>query len=203
MASPNHAMKEQLAAAWQIERPDTAACVAYGSHLEDSGTIEALVRHSGLTIQCVDCLDLWVDEGILKDGEDRVIQRMFALYPKEWMAVDEGGDALAYAVEQGNLQLFNGPHSILLQSKGLIAAVWGMYELGLLFDNEEREAISRYILPTYNKPVFSGSFVSKSVFGREGGSVRLFDDSGTLEIEDEEGYDSSQLFPSVYQKELN
>ncbi|MEK4197480.1 glutathionylspermidine synthase family protein [Paenibacillus sp. FSL R7-0163] len=200
VASPNHAMKEQLAAAWQIERPDTAACVAYGSHLEDSGTIEALVRHSGLTIQCVDCLDLWVDEGILKDGEDRVIQRMFALYPKEWMAVDEGGDALAYAVEQGNLQLFNGPHSILLQSKGLIAAVWGMYELGLLFDNEEREAISRYILPTYNKPVFSGSFVSKSVFGREGGSVRLFDDSGTLEIEDEEGYDSSQLFPSVYQK---
>lgn len=200
IASPNHVMKERLAAAWQEERPDTAACVAYGSHLEDSGTIEALVKHSGLNIQCVDCLDLWVDNGILKDGEDRVIERMFALYPKEWMAVDEGGEALAYAVEMGNLQLFNGPHSILLQSKGLIAAVWGMYELGLLFDQEEREAIARYILPTYNKPVFSGNFVSKSVFGREGGSVRLFDDSGTLELEDEDGYDSSQLFPSVYQK---
>lgn len=200
IASPNHAMKELLAAAWQEERPDTASCVAYGSHLEDSGTIDALVKHSGLAIQCVDCLDLWVDNGILKDGEDRMIERMFALYPKEWMEVDEGGDALAYAVEKGNLQLFNGPHSILLQSKGLIAAVWGMYELGLLFDNEEREAIARYILPTYNKPVFSGNFVSKSVFGREGGSVRLFDDSGTLEIEDEDGYDSSQLFPTVYQK---
>lgn len=199
--SPNQGMKEQVAAAWQVERPDTAACVAYGSHLEDSGTIEALVKHSGLDIRCVDCLDLWVDNGILKDGEDRVIERMFALYPKEWMAVDEGGDALAYAVEQGNLQLFNGPHSILLQSKGLVAAVWGMYELGLLFDKEERETISRYILPTYNKPVFSGNFVSKSVFGREGGSVRMFDDSGALELEDEDGYDSSQLFPTVYQKE--
>lgn len=198
--SPNQGMKEQVAAAWQVERPDTAACVAYGSHLEDSGTIEALVKHSGLDIQCVDCLDLWVDNGILKDGEDRVIERMFALYPKEWMAVDEGGDALAYAVEQGNLQLFNGPHSILLQSKGLVAAVWGMYELGLLFDKDERETISRYILPTYNKPVFSGNFVSKSVFGREGGSVRMFDDSGALELEDEDGYDSSQLFPTVYQK---
>lgn len=200
IASPNHAMKDLLAAAWQEERPDTAACVAYGSHLEDSGTIEALVQHSELPIKCVDCLDLWVDNGVLKDGEDRVIERMFALYPKEWMAVDEGGDALAYAVEKGNLQLFNGPHSILLQSKGLIAAVWGMYELGLLFDKEERETIARYILPTYNKPVFSGNFVSKSVFGREGGSVRLFDDSGTLELEDEDGYDSSQLFPTVYQK---
>jgi glutathionylspermidine synthase len=200
IASANGAMKELLAAAWGTERPDTAACVAYGSHQEDSGTIEALVKHSGLDIKCVDCLDLWIDEGTVRDGEDRVIRRMFALYPKEWMAVDEGGDALAYAVESGQLELFNGPHSILLQSKGLIAAVWGMYELGLLFSEEEREAVSRYILPTYNKPVFSGSFVSKSVFGREGGSVRLFDDNGTLELQDEEGFDSSTLFPTVYQK---
>lgn len=193
-------MKGLLASAWGTERPDTAACVAYGSHQEDSGTIEALVKHSGLDIKCVDCLDLWIDEGTVRDGEDRVIQRMFALYPKEWMAVDEGGDALAYAVESGQLELFNGPHSILLQSKGLIAAAWGMYELGLLFSEEEREAVSRYILPTYNKPVFSGSFVSKSVFGREGGSVRLFDDNGTLELQDEEGFDSSTIFPTVYQK---
>ncbi|UQZ34035.1 glutathionylspermidine synthase [Paenibacillus sp. PK3_47] len=200
ITSPNTAMKGLLAAAWAVEQPDTAACVAYGSHEEDSGTIEALVQHSGLDVQCVDCLDLWIDEGSVRVGEDRVIQRMFALYPKEWMAVDEGGEALAYAIETGQLQLFNGPHSILLQSKGLIAAVWGMYELGLLFDAEERELISRYVLPTYNKPVFSGNFVSKTVFGREGGSVRLFDDSGTLELKDEDGFDSSELFPTVYQK---
>lgn len=198
--SPNTEMEELLAAAWNEERPDTAACVAYGSHQEDSGTIDALVRHSGLDIRCVDCLDLWIDEGTVKDSEDRIIKRMFALYPKEWMAVDEGGDALAYAIESGQLQLFNGPHSILLQSKGLIATVWGMYELGLLFDEEEREAISSYILPTYNKPVFSGSFVSKSVFGREGGSVRIFNDSGDLELQDEDGFDSSVFFPTVYQK---
>ncbi|KGE20207.1 glutathionylspermidine synthase family protein [Paenibacillus wynnii] len=200
ISSPNDQMKEHLAAAWAVEQPDTAACVAYGSHQEDSGTIDALVRHSGLNIRCVDCLDLWVDEGIVKDSEDHVIERMFALYPKEWMAVDEGGDALAYAVETGRLQLFNTPHSILLQSKGLLAVVWGMYELGLLFDEKEREAIASYILPTYNKPIFSGSFVSKSMFGREGGSVRLFDSNGALEIQDEDGYDSSVLFPSVYQK---
>ncbi|AIQ55353.1 glutathionylspermidine synthase family protein [Paenibacillus sp. FSL R7-0331] len=200
IGSPNGAMKELLAAAWGTERPDTAACVAYGSHQEDSGTIEALVRHSGLDVTCIDCLDLWLDQGRVYDGQNRRIERMFALYPKEWMAVDEAGDALAYAIETGSLRLFNGPHSILLQSKGLVAAVWGMYELGLLYNEEEREAISRYILPTYNKPVFSGSFVSKSVFGREGGSVRLFDDSGELELEDEEGFDSSTLFPTVYQK---
>ncbi|AWB46551.1 glutathionylspermidine synthase [Paenibacillus sp. CAA11] len=200
LSSPNIGMPELVAAAWAEERPDTAACVAYGTHLEDSGTIEALVRHSGQNILCEDCLELWVDEGILKNGGGRVIERMFALYPKEWMAVDDAGEALAYAIETDRLKLFNSPHSILLQSKGLLAAVWGLYELGLLFDEEERKAISSYILPTYNKPVFSGSFVSKSMFGREGGSVRMFDAEGKLELADEEGFDASVLFPSVYQK---
>ncbi|CAM4514988.1 glutathionylspermidine synthase [Paenibacillus macerans] len=199
-ASPNIRMKELVKEAWALERPDTAACVWYGRHLEDSGTIEALGRHSGLELFYEDCLELWVDEGVLKNKDGRVIERMFALYPKEWMAVDDGGEALSYAIETGRLTLFNSPHSILLQSKGLLAAAWGLYELGLLFDAEEREAIARYVLPTYNKPVFSGSFVSKSMFGREGGSVRMFDAEGRLELEDREGFDSSVLFPSVYQK---
>jgi glutathionylspermidine synthase len=202
ITSQNVHMKELTAAAWAVEKPDTAACVDYGSHKEDSGTIEALVRHSGLDVQCVDCLDLSVDEGILKDGNDRIIHRMFALYPKEWMALDDGGEALAYAVEAGHLQLFNPPHSILLQSKGLLAAVWGLYELGLLFNEDEREAIANYMLPTYNKPVFTGDFVSKSMFGREGGSVRLYDEEGKLEIEDQDGFDTSVMFPSVYQKRV-
>ncbi|KZS47918.1 glutathionylspermidine synthase family protein [Paenibacillus glucanolyticus] len=198
--SPNEGMQELVAAAWGVERPDTAACIAYGEHKEDSGTIEALVRHSGLDIQLVDCLDLWVDEGMLKDGAGREIHRMFALYPKEWMSVDDGGDALAYAIETGRLQLFNSPHSILLQSKGLLAAMWGMYELGLLYEENEREAILKYMLPTYNKPVFSGHFVSKSMFGREGGSVKLYDQAGQLEVEDQDGYDTSVMFPTVYQR---
>lgn len=198
--SPNERMQELVAAAWGVERPDTAACIAYGEHKEDSGTIEALARHSGLDIRLVDCLDLWVDEGMLKDGTGQEIHRMFALYPKEWMSVDDGGDALAYAIETGRLQLFNSPHSILLQSKGLLAAMWGLYELGLLFEEKEREAIIKYMLPTYNKPVFSGDFVSKSMFGREGGSVKLYDQAGHLEVEDQDGYDTSVMFPTVYQR---
>lgn len=201
--SPNRQMKGLVAEAWGVEQPDTAACIAYGEHLEDSGTIDALVKHSGLDMTCVDCLDLTIDEGIVKDGSGREIKRMFALYPKEWMAVDDGGDALAYAIETGKLTLFNPPHSILLQSKGLMAAVWGLFELGLLYNEDEREAIAKYILPTYNKPVFSGSYVSKSMFGREGGSVRMFDSSGELEIKDEDGFDTSELFPTVYQMRAN
>lgn len=198
--SPNRAMKGLVAEAWAVEQPDTAVCVAYGEHLEDSGTIEALVRHSGLDVKCRDCLELYVDDGVLKDSEGRSIQSMFALYPKEWMAVDDGGDALAYAIETGKLTIWNGPHSILLQSKGLMAVVWGLYELGQLYSESDREMIAKYMLPTYNKAVFEGSFVSKSMFGREGGSVRLFDASGSLELEDQAGFDTSTIFPTVYQK---
>ncbi|MCQ4087952.1 glutathionylspermidine synthase family protein [Saccharibacillus sp. JS10] len=196
----NQQMAEQVRAAWDFEKPDTAACIAYGEHAEDSGTIEALVKHSGRQMRLVDCLELTIDDGLVKDAEGQVIERMFALYPKEWMSVDDGGEALAYAVESGQLKLFNHPHAILLQSKGMMAVVWGLHELGMLYSDEEREAISRYMLPTYNKPLFSGDYVSKSMFGREGGSVRMYGQAGELELQDEEGYDTSGLFPVVYQK---
>ena len=45
--SPNRAMKELIRSAWEIEAPDFAACIAYGKHVEDTGTIDALVAHSG------------------------------------------------------------------------------------------------------------------------------------------------------------
>ncbi|WP_314587253.1 glutathionylspermidine synthase family protein [Paenibacillus terrigena] len=198
--SPNEQMAKRIQEAWAVERPDTAACVAYGQHAEDSGTINMLVQHSGLDITCVDCLDLWIDEGIVRDASGRQIERMFALYPKEWMAVDDGGDALAYSMEMGYLQLFNPPHAILLQSKGLQALIWGLHELNLMYTPNEKAVIERYMLPTYNKAVFDGSFVSKSMFGREGGSVKIFDGSGQLEVQDEAGFDTSRLFPLIYQK---
>jgi len=196
----NGGMAGLVAEAWAAERPEAAACVAYGSHAEDSGTIEMLVRHSGRSMRCLDCLELSIEDGVLLDGGLNPVRRAFLLYPKEWMAVDEGGEALAYAASSGQLALFNPPHAVLLQSKGLQALIWGLYELGLEFGEREREAIGAYMLPTYNKAVFDGSFVSKSMFGREGGSVRLYGTDGKLEVKDEIGFDTSRFFPRVFQK---
>ncbi|AQT85582.1 glutathionylspermidine synthase [Paenibacillus larvae subsp. pulvifaciens] len=199
--TPNTSMASQVARAWAKEDPEAAACVAYGSHDEDSGTIEALVRHSGRRMRCIDCLDLWVDEGILKGSDHQPIRRLFALYPKEWMGVDDGGEALAYAVETGELQLFNSLHAVILQSKGLQAVIWGLHELNAdLFTEKEHMYIKRYMLPTYNRPLFTGNYVSKSMFGREGGSVRMFDAEGNMDLQDEEGYDTSTLFGDIYQE---
>ncbi|WP_405080175.1 glutathionylspermidine synthase family protein [Paenibacillus chitinolyticus] len=198
--SPNTAMPDLLRHAWSEEMPEAAACIDYGKHLEDSGTVDMLIRHSGLDVRPVDCLDLWVDEGILKDGQNREIRSMFALYPKEWMGVDDGGEALAYSIENGHLRLFNPLHAIILQSKGLQAVIWGLHEMmAPLFTPEEHRIIERYMLPTYNQPVLESSYVSKSMFGREGGSVRMYGASGEIDIQDEDGFDTSTLFTNVYQ----
>jgi glutathionylspermidine synthase len=199
--SPNTDMKNLIRAAWDIEAPDFAACIAYGQHAEDTGTIDALVAHSGRNMTCVDCLDLWIDEGVVKVGEQQIISSMFALYPKEWMGVDDGGEAFSYAIEEQFIQLFNPLHAVILQSKGLQAIVWGLHtETTALFTSEEHKAIAAYMLPTFFSPELTGEYVSKSMFGREGGSVELYDATGELEIKDEVGFDTSVFFERVYQQ---
>jgi glutathionylspermidine synthase len=199
--SPNTDMKNLIRAAWDIEAPDFAACIAYGQHAEDTGTIDALVAHSGRNMTCVDCLDLWIDEGVVKVGEQQIISSMFALYPKEWMGVDDGGEAFSYAIEEQFIQLFNPLHAVILQSKGLQAIVWGLHtETTALFTSEDHKAIAAYMLPTFFSPELTGEYVSKSMFGREGGSVELYDATGELEIKDEVGFDTSVFFERVYQQ---
>jgi glutathionylspermidine synthase len=201
LLSPNVLMPELIRRAWNEESPQYAACMAYGEHAEDTGTIDALVRHSGRSMTCIDCLELWVDEGIVKDANNNRINSMFALYPKEWMGIDEGGEALAYAVEEGHLKLFNSLHAIILQSKGLQAVIWGMHELQTGFFTEiEHQMIEAYMLPTYNMPVLEGDYVSKSMFGREGGSVQIYNQEGELEEKDTAGFDASVYFNRVYQQ---
>lgn len=200
--SPNTAMPRMVREAWAAAGPPAyAACTAYGRHQEDSGTIDMLVRHSGFKVRCIDTLELWVDEGVLRDGEGNAIPSIFALYPKEWMGVDDGGEALAYSIETGRLRILNPPHAVILQSKGLQAVIWGLHELHApLFTAEEHDAIEAYMLPTYNNPVFQGGYVVKSMFGREGGSVQMYGDSGQMDVKDEDGFDTSVFFRDVYQQ---
>lgn len=117
------------------------------------------------------------------------------------MGIDDGGEALAYSIETDRIKILNSPHAIILQSKGLQAVIWAIHELGSeMYTQEEHAVIKHYMLPTYNKAIFDGSYVSKSMFGREGGSVRLFDGQGNMEVEDKDGFDTSCFFSRVFQK---
>lgn len=199
--TPNEGMPEAIRRAWREEPPAYAACIAYGEHEEDSGTVDMLVKHSGCEARCVNTLDLWVEEGVLRDKDGNAIDSMFALYPKEWMGVDDGGEALAYSIETGRLRILNSLHAIILQSKGLQAVIWGLHELKApLFTEEEHDAIEAYMLPTYNSLVFEGDYVVKPMFGREGGSVRMYGAGGIMDVKDEDGFDTSVFFQEIYQE---
>jgi glutathionylspermidine synthase len=56
------------------------------------------------------------------------------------------------------------------------------------------------MLPTYNMPILEGDYVSKSMFGREGGSVQLYDQQGELDEQDMAGFDTSVFFRRVFQQ---
>ena len=65
-----------------------------------------------------------------------------------------------------------------MQSKAVLALIWTLRDDSGIFSFEERESIRRYFLPTYLKsgvPFENKAYVAKPIYGREGGSVEIFD----------------------------
>jgi len=83
----------------------------------------------------------------------------------------------------------NPPSAFLLQSKAIMALIWGLHEEEHSFYTpEEHNAIHKYFLPTYLDPdVFlqqGQSFVKKPSFSREGDTVEIFSNTGKKIAED-------------------
>jgi glutathionylspermidine synthase len=64
----------------------------------------------------------------------------------------ETGRRILQLVSRGRLCMVNPLRAGLLESKGIQALVWGMFERKLFFDREERSIIKRHFLPTYFAP---------------------------------------------------
>ncbi|MDV2685230.1 glutathionylspermidine synthase family protein [Alkalihalophilus lindianensis] len=105
-------------------------------------------------------------------------------YPLEALINDQTGDgypigeAFLHLVKNKKVAMLNPPSAFLMQTKALLALIWGMHEQKHPFYTaEEHQDISSYFLPTYldEEPlVESGEkYVSKPVFGREGDTVEV------------------------------
>lgn len=77
-----------------------------------------------------------------------------------------------------------------------------MQEAGEFFHADERAVIERHMLPTYFENRFMGKtdYVTKPIFGREGGGVVLFDAQGAIVEKDQEELYWEQ--PMIYQKRV-
>lgn len=133
----------------------------------------------------------------LYDGNGEKIDVLYRqTYPIEHLVLDEDpvtnekvGTLLMKLVEEKELAIINPPSAFLLQSKAVMAVIWGLHENGHSFyTEEEHHWIHTYFLPTYLDEDFfleqGIAYVKKPAFGREGDTVEIYNGSGEKVDED-------------------
>jgi glutathionylspermidine synthase len=185
-------------------------------HEEDAGTTKYLMSQSGLPSQFVPLADLRLYEDTLAAlktaGEEWELHRidvLYRLHALEKLAEecdDEGFPTGAHVLDliaRRRLAVINPPQGFIAQTKALQALIWNLHEAGEFFTDDEQAAIARYMLPTYMENRFLGQsgYVTKPIFGREGGGVVLCDASGVAEEQDREEFYWEQ--PMIYQQRVD
>lgn len=188
---------------------------AHDENIEDKQTVLYLKDLSGFPSQFVPLEELVIKKGIgLFDQKGKRIDVLYRqTFPIELLIQDVDkmtnehiGLQLTELVVQNKLAIINPPSAFLLQSKAILAVIWGLHEeRSPYFSSEEHEWIERYFLPTYLEPdTFlknKDKYVQKPVFGREGDTVRIFDGNGS--IIDQDKHKSYDNYVSVYQKHVS
>ncbi|WP_439876433.1 glutathionylspermidine synthase family protein [Bacillus mycoides] len=202
---PNH-IEEHVVQAWEqikhdykISPDETIYFTSYDWHDEDHQTVQFL-RSYCLQQQTdyVGIQDIVVaDDGIYTPAGDK-IKYLYRLYPIEYLVADTDKNGKRIGLQfldhiaQGRVQIINPPAAFVMQNKGMLALIWQLYEDQVFFDKEEREIIKKYFLPTYftNKRFLERkeSYVSKPLFGREGGGVSIYDNDELLAEDQTEYY---------------
>ncbi|MEB1807044.1 MAG: glutathionylspermidine synthase family protein [Bacillaceae bacterium] len=129
-------------------------------------------------------------------------------YPLEALLEDKTSDDFPIGiefmklVEQKKVGMLNPVSAFLMQSKAVMAVIWGMFEQRHPFFSEEEYAIiERYFLPTYldEDPFYETdeTYVSKPAFGREGDTVEVRQNRHTIYAPKQKTYDQ---YVKVFQK---
>ncbi|MEK3914515.1 glutathionylspermidine synthase family protein [Paenibacillus sp. FSL H7-0331] len=180
-------------------------------HEEDAATTRYLLQQSGLNGRFVPLSDLRVYEDNLYfvDGDYLTpVPMMLRHHALEKLAIETDEDGYPTGahtldlIARGKVGIINPPSAFLCQTKALLALIWSLHETGVFFSEEEHEWVARYMLPTYFENRFIGehAYVEKPIYGREGGSVTLYDADGTIaEHNDSDEYCDQ---PMVYQKRV-
>jgi glutathionylspermidine synthase len=178
-------------------------------HDEDAGTTRYLLSQSGLSAEFVPLSQLRVFEDRVQvwDGREHTpVDLMYRLHPLEKLAEEQDPDGYPTGrhaldiVACGKLALVNPPAALIAQSKAVQALIWNLHENNDFFAPAEHAAIQQYLLPTYFENRFAGraAYVTKPIFGREGGAVTVFGPDGVIWARDEEANYWDQ--PVIYQQ---
>ncbi len=178
-------------------------------HEEDAGTTRFLLAQSGLAAEFVPLSQLRVYEDRLQvwDGQSHTpVDLMYRLHPLEKLAEEQDVDGYPTGrhvldiVASGKLAMINPPAALISQSKAVQALIWNLHENNEFFSAAGHAAIQAYMLPTYFENRFAGrsAYVTKPLYGREGGAVTVFGPDGVIWARDEETNYWNQ--PVIYQQ---
>lgn len=183
---------------------------SFGEHEEDRQTVLFNMEYSGVNGVYIPVEDILIDEDGLYDQEGNKIENLYRLYPLEFLINDEDdfgkpiGKMFLDHIANGNVKIINPPSAFMMQTKSVMAIVWSFYEDNRtdLFTFDELDDIYKYFIPTYfNNELFmqgNSPYVSKPVFGREGGGVKIFDKDSNIVEKDEEDWYSE--WSKIYQE---
>lgn len=180
-------------------------------HEEDKGTTLYLMEKSGLAARFapLEKLRVWEDGLYVQEGDSLLpVDVLYRLHALEKLADERDedgyptGEHVLSLIADRKLAIINPPSAFLIQTKALQALIWNLHEAGEFFTAEEHATIETYMLPTYFENRFAGTdaYVTKPIFGREGGGVALYAADGTLLEKDQEEFYWEQ--PMIYQKRV-
>jgi glutathionylspermidine synthase len=212
--SPNK-LEENITKAWRkiidaynIKENDVIYFTSYGWHDEDRETTLFNLKHCPHpNKRYIAVEDIIVADDGIYDEDGNKIEYLYRLYPLEFLDEDkdEKGKPIGHMflnhIASGALKVINPPSAFVMQSKAVMAIIWSFYEDKRLdlFTEEELNNIYTYFLPTYFENRFHNEkYVSKPILGREGGGVKIFDETNKIIEQDEEDWYSE--WSKVYQK---
>lgn len=216
--NPNAGLEADLTAAFRHAiahyqqagyKTDNVFFSALDWHAEDAGTARYLLRCSGLAARFVPLQELRVyDDALYAKIDDRLepVDVLYRLHPLGIMAEEQDPDGYptgAHILDlaaRKKLALINPPSALISQTKALQALIWNLYERETFFTEQEQAIIAAYMLPTYfeNRFINNQSYVTKPVFGREGGAVTIHEQDGSIIERDRENRYWEQAL--VYQR---
>ncbi len=172
-----NSLHEKLIQRWrEVGRGDDRAGMLHftcmGASAEDTGTIDYLedcARQAGLSTGKLDIGAIGVKDGTFVDLQDQRIERLFKLYPWEFIFADAFGTSPAMR----RTRFLEPPWKCILSNKGALALLWEMAP-------GHPNLLPTFFLDDDRKSQIGPRFAQKPLYSREGANVLLVDDGKVL-----------------------
>ena len=137
--------------------------------IEDRGTVDYLAdcaRQGGFETKFIAIGDIGLGtDGNFYDLDNRPIERLFKLYPWEWLFAEEFGRAIA----KSGTAFLEPPWRSLLSNKGILPILWEMAP-------NHRNLLPAYFADDASAKQLDGQCVVKPLYSREGANVTMIID---------------------------